>query len=115
MPASKKHNSYLTVVSAPEADTTPGMEPGAQATKPALTEAEKRIFVAVANAHFERIYAKLFTSLQGRLTELDKGAIEEYQQEEALQVLYLQGAADLLEEFDAAELLQEFEQDPARK
>ena len=115
MPASKKHNSHLTLVSAPEADTTAGMEAGAQATKPVLTEAEKRIFVAVANAYFERIYAKLFASLPARLTELDKSPLEGYPQEEALQMLYLQGAADLLEEFDAAELLQELEQDPARK
>ena len=80
-----------------------------------MTESEKRIFLAVANAYLERIYAKLFASLPARLADLDKRALDEYPQDEALQMLYLQGASDLLEEFDAAEFLREFEQDSARK
>ena len=115
MAATNKDNSYLTLRSGPEADTKAGMEARLQPVKPALSESEKRIFVAVANAYLERIYAKLFASLPAGIPGGDKNALEEYAHEEALQMLYLQGAADLLEEFDAPELLQEFEQDPARK
>lgn len=75
----------------------------------ALSESQRRVFACVANAYLERVYAKLFASRPRRLAALEPASRHDRSEEEALQMLYMQGVADVLEEVDPWQLLSEFE------
>lgn len=74
-----------------------------------MSPVQKQQLIRHGNLYKERVYAALFEALMQRFAAVDWEALNDYSQEEILQMLYMQGVADALEALDLEALVRAVE------